>query len=151
MNTPLRNKLLCTKNGGHRQKWISAKMKVRHARKLKKSKSRGPFWSYQLNSKANSAHLNWHIFSVNELYWLCCLASSSKSAPRILIFFQLPRVRIIHLSLIPLRPKPPCLDIIFYLQVGCEPWSTNSLSNATIIAKEPVCILIHPYKSVGNG
>ena len=37
--------------------WMSAKMKVSHPQQLKKSKSWGPFWSYQLNSSANSAHL----------------------------------------------------------------------------------------------
>ena len=37
----------------------------------------------------------------------CCLAGSSKTAPRILIFFQLPLVPIIHLSWIPSRPMPP--------------------------------------------
>jgi hypothetical protein len=31
-------------------------MKVWHPWQLKKSKSWGPFWSYQLNSTANSAH-----------------------------------------------------------------------------------------------
>ena len=49
--TPLRNNL------GQlfralRYQWISAKMTIE-----KKSKSRGPFWSYQQNSTANSAHL----------------------------------------------------------------------------------------------
>ena len=41
---------------GHRQQWISNKMNIRHPGQLKKSKSCGPFWSYQLNSTANSAH-----------------------------------------------------------------------------------------------
>jgi hypothetical protein len=31
-------------------------MKVWHPWQLKKSKSWGPFWSYQLNSTANSTH-----------------------------------------------------------------------------------------------
>jgi len=49
-------------------------MHYQHPWQLKKSKSREPFWSYQLNSTANSAHLpqNW--------------AKLAKSAPRILIF-----------------------------------------------------------------
>ena len=38
------------------------------------------FWSYQLNSTANSAHL------VNRLNWQCCLAGGYKTAPKILIF-----------------------------------------------------------------
>ena len=37
------------------------------------------------------------IFEVNWLDWLCCIAGSSKTAPIILIFFQLPLVPIIHL------------------------------------------------------
>jgi hypothetical protein len=35
---------------------------------------------------------------VNGLDWQCCLAGSSKTAPRILIFFQLQLVPIIHLK-----------------------------------------------------
>ena len=46
-----------------------------HPWQLKRSKLWGPFWSCQLN-----------ILAVNRLNWLCCLASSSKTAPRILIF-----------------------------------------------------------------
>ena len=49
----------------------------------------------------------WPIFLVNGLDWKCCFAGSSKMAWRILIFFQLQLVPIIHLSWIPLRPKPP--------------------------------------------
>ena len=52
---------------------------------------------------------------MNRLNWQCCLAGSSKTAPRILIFFQWPWVPIIHLSLFPLRSMPPnLLDIINY-------------------------------------
>ena len=56
-----RNDLLCQLFGGHRYQWISHKMNIRHPWQLKKSKSWGPFWSYQLNSTANPAHLpqNW--------------------------------------------------------------------------------------------
>ena len=45
----------------HKQQWISHKMNYRHPRQLKKSKSWEPFWSYQLNSFVNPAHLpqNW--------------------------------------------------------------------------------------------
>ena len=49
----------------------------------KKSKSWGPFWSYQISSTANSAHFA--RFLVNGLNWQCCLAGSSKTAPSILI------------------------------------------------------------------
>ena len=54
----------------------------RHPWSLKKSKSRGPFRSYQPNSSANSAHLAHFVGGQAE----CCLACSSKTAPRILIF-----------------------------------------------------------------
>ena len=50
---------------------------------LKKLKSWVPFWSYQLNCSANSAHLA--RFLVNGLDWQYCFASSSKTAPKILI------------------------------------------------------------------
>ena len=56
-------------------------MNTRHPWPLKKSKSWGPFWSYQLNSTANSAYS-----PRNGLNWQCCLASSSNTAPMILIF-----------------------------------------------------------------
>ena len=42
---------------GHRWRWISHKMNIRYPGQLKKWKSWGPFWSYQLNSTANPAHL----------------------------------------------------------------------------------------------
>jgi hypothetical protein len=46
---------------GHGSQWISHKMNIRHPGKMKKWKSWEPFWSYQLNSTANPAHLpqNW--------------------------------------------------------------------------------------------
>ena len=45
----------------HGSQWFSHKMNNRHPLQLKKSKSWEPFWSYQLNSTANPAHLpqNW--------------------------------------------------------------------------------------------
>ena len=55
----------------------------------------------------------WPIFLMDRLNWQCCLAGSSKMDPRILIFFQLPWVPIIDLSLFLMRPVPPNLmDII---------------------------------------
>ena len=42
---------------GHKQQWISHKMNNGHPWQLKKSKSWGPFWSYQLNSTADLANL----------------------------------------------------------------------------------------------
>ena len=56
-NTLAKTELLFPKNAGHRQQWISHKMNNRQPWQLKKSKSWGPFWSYQLNSTANLAHL----------------------------------------------------------------------------------------------
>ena len=82
------NELLCMKNAGA-QIWISAKMNVWHSWQLKpvkKSKSWGTFWSYQLNSTANSAHWAQFLRYLNGLNWQCYLAGSSKTAPRILIF-----------------------------------------------------------------
>ena len=63
---------------------------------IEKSKSREPFWSYQLNSIANSAHFA-H-FEVNGLDWQCCLAGSSKTAPGIFIF-QLSWVEVLKIYL----------------------------------------------------
>ena len=58
---------------------------------MKKSKSWGPFSSYQLNSTANPAHLPW---KRAKLHWRCCLAVSSKMFPncpgcRIIIFYEI--------------------------------------------------------------
>ena len=57
--------------------WISHKTNIRHPVQLKKWKSWGTFWSYQLNSTAHPVYLtqNW-----------ACLAGTSKTTPRILIF-----------------------------------------------------------------
>ena len=82
-----------------------AKKKVWHPWQLKKFKSWGRFGATSYT--ALPIQPIWPIFEVNRLDWHCCLAGSSKMAPRILIFFQLPWVSIIHLSLISLRPKPP--------------------------------------------
>ena len=64
---------------------FSSHMNNRHLWQLKKSKSLGPFWSYQLKSTANPAHSTARI-GPNGLNWQCCLADSSKTAPRISIF-----------------------------------------------------------------
>ena len=73
---------------GHGTQWILYKINIRHPLQLKKSKSWEPFRSYQQNSTANPAHLPqiWPNFEVNGLAWQCCLAGSSKTAPKILIF-----------------------------------------------------------------
>ena len=57
----LRLNYYTSKMRGHRQQWISHQMNNRRPWQLKKLKSWGPFWSYQLNSTANPAHLpqNW--------------------------------------------------------------------------------------------
>ena len=54
-----------------------------HPWQLSKSESWGPFWSYQLDSTANPAH---YLNGPNWPNWQYCLASSSRTAPRILIF-----------------------------------------------------------------
>jgi hypothetical protein len=51
---------------------------------IEKIKILGPFWSYQLDSSDNPAHYLKN--GPNGLNWQCCLAVSSKTAPRILIF-----------------------------------------------------------------
>ena len=59
-------------------------MKVWHPWQLKKSKSWGPFWSYQLNSTANSAHFAQFLGEWAKLAVLIsCLL---QNGPRILIF-----------------------------------------------------------------
>ena len=55
--TPLRNNLLCQLFRGHIQQCISAMMKVWHPWQLKRQNTGEGFWSYQLNSTANPAHL----------------------------------------------------------------------------------------------
>ena len=62
----------------HGSQWISNKINIRHPEQLKKWKSWEPFWSYQLNIYLKIGP-NWP----NRQ---CCLAGSSKMAPRILIF-----------------------------------------------------------------
>ena len=61
---------------------FSPHMSNRHIWQLKKSKFWGPFWSYQLNSTANPAHLPQKL---GQMGWIGS-AVSSKTAPRILIF-----------------------------------------------------------------
>ena len=86
--TLLIDEIISAKKRGHGSKLISYKINFRHPGQLKKWKSWEPFWSYQLNSTANPAHLpqNWAKFEVNWLDWQCYLAGSSKRAPRIFIF-----------------------------------------------------------------
>ena len=50
-----------------------------------KIKILGAVLDYQLNSIADLANLA-QFLGINELDWQCCLAGSSKTAPRILIF-----------------------------------------------------------------
>ena len=45
------------KLGGRRSQWNSDQMNFRHPWQLKKLTSWRPFWSHQLNSTANPAHL----------------------------------------------------------------------------------------------
>ena len=69
---------------GHGSQWFSHKMNNRHPLQLKKSKS----WS-RLGATSSPALPIWPIwpnFEVNGLDWQCCLAGSSKTAPRIFIF-----------------------------------------------------------------
>ena len=82
--TPLRNELLCQLFRVLRQQWISANIKFWHPWQLKKSKSWGPFWSYQLNSTDNPSHLprKWAKWAKLSMLFSWQL----QNAPRILIF-----------------------------------------------------------------
>ena len=68
------------KIGGLRSQWNSVQKNNRHPWQLKKLKSWGPFRSYQL-----PIYPIYHENRPNGLNWQCCLAGSSKTAPRILI------------------------------------------------------------------
>jgi hypothetical protein len=72
---------------------------------LKKLKSWGPFWRYQLNSTANLANLAHFGGKCAELAVLCSWCSS-KMAPRILIFFNCHEWQLIIWELSP-PPSPP--------------------------------------------
>ena len=85
LRTPPRNNLLCQKLGGLGLNGIKLKCIIGTHGNWKKSQSWGPFWSYQLESTANPAHLP--KIGPNWPNWQCCLASSSKMAPR--IFFSI--------------------------------------------------------------
>ena len=56
-HTVATNELLCLKKGAPTSKFFSHFMNNWHPWQMKKSKSLGPFGSYQLNSIANLAHL----------------------------------------------------------------------------------------------
>ena len=93
-------------------------MNNRHPWQLKKSKSWGPFWSYQLNSTANICQFS--LFT-SKMGQMGCIGSAvqlvtPKGPPE----FQLPWLPIIHFSLFPLRPMPPnIMDIINCSQAVC--------------------------------
>ena len=57
----LKLKQYTQKMWGHKYQWISHKINIQQPGQLKKWKSWEPFWSYQVNTTANSAHLlqNW--------------------------------------------------------------------------------------------
>ena len=55
--TLLIEKIITLKLRGHGSQWIPNKINIRHPWQLKKWKPWEPFWSYQLNSTANPAHL----------------------------------------------------------------------------------------------
>ena len=98
---------------GPRSHCFSPHMNNRHLRQLKKSKSWGPFWSYQLNSTANPAHLPQNL---GQMGWI-------GSALRILCFFELPWVPNLHFSWNPLLSgRPYFLCIIIHLQL---PWCSR--------------------------
>ena len=72
-----------SKNWGVRSQWNSAQMNNRHPWQLKRIKILGAV--LELPAKQHCQFSPLAIFVVNKLNWLCCLAGSSKTAPRILI------------------------------------------------------------------
>ena len=66
----------------------------RHISQFKKSKSWGPFWSYQLNSTANPTNLPENLGQMN---WIGSAPGSYKRTPGFW-FFQLPWVPNLHFS-----------------------------------------------------
>ena len=85
------------------------------------------FISGQNTLKRSSTNYTPRLGFIHRLNWQCYLAGSAKTAPRILIFFQLPRVPIIHLSLFPLSIEcPNLLDRIKSSNAVC-----NKIHNST--------------------
>ena len=76
-------------------------MNNRHPWHLKKIKIFGAVLELPAKQNCQFSPI-WPIFEVNRLNWQRCLAGSSEMAPRTLIFFQLPWVPIIDMSLFPL-------------------------------------------------
>ena len=96
-------------------------MNNRHPWQLKKSKSWGPFWIYQLNSTANFCQFSLFTLKMGQMG---CIGSAvqliAPKRPPGFGFFQLSWVPIIHFSLFPWRPMPPNItDIINCSQAVC--------------------------------
>ena len=126
---------------GHGSQWISNKINFRHSGQLKKLKSWEPFWSYQLNSTANPAHSpqNWAYFEVNGLDWHCCLAGSSKTAPRIFIFFNFSGCRMFILFEIHWDPCPRIFTTYFWWYKWCVLWP-SIMTNIDAFWQDLVCL-----------
>ena len=104
-------------------------MNNRHPWQLKKSKSWGPFQSYQLNSTVNTAHLAHFQGKLADLAEIgSTVQLVALKRPPGSWFFQLSWVPIIQFSLFPLRPMPPnLLDLIKFSQAVCLGFLTLSL------------------------
>ena len=65
LDTLAETEIIYPKMWGNKLQWISHKINIRRPGQLKKTKTWEPFWSYQLNSTANPAHLpqNWAKFA----------------------------------------------------------------------------------------
>ena len=73
----------------------------------------------------------WPVFKVNGLDWHCCLASSSKTAPKFWFFFQLPWLPIIYMMWKTLiSERPHFSSIIIPLQL---PWCRKELGLLVIL------------------
>ena len=105
----------------------------------------GKFYYVQKNRTANSAHLD-H-FTVNWLNWQCCLAGSFKTSPKFLIFFQLPWMPIIHLSLFPLSIEcPNLLGIMKFSQAVCI---LDPMQELTLFLSSPLDWARRPFALPG--
>ena len=116
-------------------------MNNRHPWPLKKSKSWGPFWSYQLNSTANSAYPPRKWAKWAELAVM--FSRQPQNRPRNFDFFQWPWMPIIHFSLFSMRPVPPNLmDLINHFQAVCALSCTAGKHSCTYVLRDwmPVCI-----------
>ena len=125
-------------------------MNNQHPWPLKKSKSWGPFWSYQLNSTAISAYpprkwAKWAELAVLFSWQL-------QNGPQDFDFFNCPGCRIFIFGEIHCQLCPPKVDMIIYSQLvqnPINPISTNyekkEAENSFHIGRFSINFLAHKY------